>query len=126
MYDPTSENHFAVHRYKDGRKYFFDFTKPPARVYYVQEVRPLAGYRLWARFDDGLEGVADLSEMITEFPAARQLWVEENRFDEVCVINHGGGVMWDPDRLDMSSNSLYMSITDKPIEEVYPQIQFLD
>ena len=36
----------------------------PAEMLVTTEVRPLAGYRMWVRFSDGVEGEADLSHLV--------------------------------------------------------------
>ena len=36
-------------------------TKQPAEMLVPTEVKPLAGYRMWVRFSDGVEGEADFA-----------------------------------------------------------------
>jgi hypothetical protein len=39
---------------------------PETSMYWIVEARPLQPYRLWLRFSDGVEGIADLGSLFRE------------------------------------------------------------
>ena len=55
------------------------------------EVKPLANYLIWLRYDDGVEGEVDLSELAGRGVFAA--WDEAAFFRSVRIASHGG-VEW--------------------------------
>jgi hypothetical protein len=70
----------------------------------VIEVKPLHDYRLWLRFEDGLEGEIDLeNELIGRvFEPLR----EPSAFAQVRVDREIGTIVW-PNGADMAPETLY-------------------
>jgi len=85
------------------------------------EVKPLAHYRLWLRYEDGVEGVVDLSDLVGKGVFA--LWKDEDRFREVH-IGDGGEVVWNED-VDLCADALYLEVTGKRPEEVFGKLKVL-
>jgi hypothetical protein len=74
----------------------------------VVEVKALSGYRLWVRFEDGLEGEADLSAFAGRGVFRR--WSENpSEFLEASVDSESGTVVW-PGGLDIAPDRLYRDI----------------
>lgn len=69
----------------------------------VVEVRPLEGYRLYLRFEDGVEGEVDGVFAPLQNP---------DRFAEVRVVADRGTVGW-PNGADLDSDVLYARVTGK-------------
>ena len=59
---------------------------------HLVDVEPHDGFRLWCKFNDGLEGVIDLSDLAAD-PYCRK-WKTEPGFFESVVIA-GGALQWD-------------------------------
>ena len=59
----------------------------------IVEVRPLEGYRLWLRFEDGIEGTVDVAEMI-RFQGVFALLRDRENFLRVRVDSEIGTVCW--------------------------------
>ena len=76
------------------------------------EVKPLKGYRLWLKYEDGTEGVVDLSDLVGKGVFA--LWEDEERFQQV-QIGDGGELVWS-DEVDVCPDALYLQITGKQPE----------
>ena len=91
----------------------------------MTRVKPLRGLRLWVEFRDGTSGVADLSEISAESPLAATPWSDREYFETVHTLD-GGGVSWEHERYDMSPLVLYMLVTGKPLDEVCPQVRYVD
>ena len=85
------------------------------------EVKPLKGYRLWLRYEDGVEGVVDLSGLVGKGVFA--LWEDEERFRQVR-IGDGGELVWS-DEVDLCADALYLQITGKRPEEVFAKLGML-
>ena len=120
----TSSTGVDVYTDRDGRRYIFDGRLPPGEMQYVTRVKPLRGLRLGVEFRDGTSGVADLSEISAESPLAAALWSDREYFETVHALD--GGVSWEDERYDMSPLVLYMLVTGKPLDEVCPQVRYLD
>ncbi len=85
----------------------------------IIEVRPSDGYRIWLRFSDGAEGEVDLSDLAGRGVFAP--WAEPNVFKAVRV-EKGGGIEW-PGEIDMCPDALYLRLTGKAVDEVFPSLK---
>jgi len=85
------------------------------------EVKPLNDYRIWVKYSDGTEGVADLSDLAGD--GVFSLWNDYREFQKVHLGPHGE-IVWN-DEVEICSDSIYMKITDKKPEEVFPKLQEL-
>jgi hypothetical protein len=74
-------------------------------LYDVVEVRARPNFRVWLRFEDGLEGEADLSELAGHGVFKR--WVDNPaEFAQVSVDEESGTIVW-PGGLDVAPDRLY-------------------
>jgi len=80
------------------------------------DVRPLPGYRLLLCYDDGVEGEVDLSRFVGKGVSAR--WQDPEAFQAVH-IGEDGQIAWD-DVIEMCADSLYLEITGKRPEDLFP------
>lgn len=79
------------------------------------EVRALANYRIWLRYDDGTQGEVDLGYLAGR--GVLKAWHDPEFFKAVRVAPHGA-VEWGND-IDLCSDSLYMQITGQSPEEFF-------
>ncbi len=79
------------------------------------EVRASEGYRIWLRYDDGVEGEVDLSHMLES--ELFQIWRDRAVFESVYI--DGRDISWGED-LEFCPDALYMEITGKTYEEMFP------
>lgn len=49
----------------------------------IVNCKPLANYRVWIKFDDGLEGTVDLSELVGK--GVFKAWYSEDFFNSVQI-----------------------------------------
>lgn len=82
----------------------------------ILSVEPLAGHKLKLRYDDGVEGVVDLSAEVGK--GVFKAW-ENPEFFQRVRIGDFGQVEW-PDEIDLCPDALYLKITGKSLEEVFP------
>jgi hypothetical protein len=83
------------------------------------EAKALDNYRLWVRFSDGVEGIVDLSEFAGSGVFA--LWDDYQEFQKVH-IGPDGEIAWS-DQIDMCPDAIYLKITGKQPEELFPKLQ---
>ena len=85
----------------------------------IVDVKPLDNYRIWLKFEDGTQGEVDLSDL-----AGRGVfvaWTDRNIFAAVRV-EEGGGLEW-PGEIDMCPDALYLRLTGKTVEDVFPDLK---
>lgn len=79
-------------------------------------VRPLPTYRIWLRYDDGVEGEIDLSDLAGK--GVFRAWEEPGAFEGV-TIGAGDAIRWS-DEIELCPDSLYLEITGKQPEDLSP------
>ena len=68
------------------------------------------GYRVWVRFEDGLEGEADLSHLAGHGVFSR--WADDpSEFAEVSIDQATGTLCW-PGGLDVAPDGLYQRVLE--------------
>ena len=85
----------------------------------VAKVRVLQGYRLELEFDDGRQGTAELADLAGKGVFA--LWSDSRAFEQV-QIGSSGELSWS-DRVDLCPDSLYLRVTGKRPEDVFPALR---
>lgn len=77
-------------------------------LYDVVEVEARADFRVWVRFEDGLQGEVDLSELAGRGVFKR--WEDNpSEFKEVAVDSESGTIVW-PGGLDVAPDRLYSDV----------------
>jgi len=83
------------------------------------DVRALPNHRLWLRYDDGVEGEVDLSDL-----AGRGVFeplTDAAYFVTVHLGSHGA-IQWSPS-LDLCPDAMYLRLTGKTTEDLFPDIR---
>lgn len=83
------------------------------------KVKPLENYRLWIAYSDGVEGVVDLSGYVGR--GVFSLWKDYSAFCRV-YIGPGGAIAWS-DQIDLCPDALYLKITGKTPEDIFPALR---
>jgi len=83
------------------------------------DVRALDNYRIWLKFDDERQGELDLSDLAGR--GVFKAWADRRVFQEVRV-DHSGAVVW-PGEIDLCPDALYLRLTGKAVEEVFPGLK---
>lgn len=91
------------------------------RMKKIVSVRVLEDYRVWLRFDDGVEGIADLSELVGRGVFAA--WRDYAFFRRAFVADYGS-LTW-PGELDLCPDALWLQITRKQPEDLFPNLKAL-
>jgi hypothetical protein len=79
----------------------------------VTIVQPLDGYRLHIQFEDGVEGIVDLAEIIS-FTGVFAPLQDRAYFAQVYVNPDVGTICW-PNEADIDPDVLYAIVTGEPI-----------
>jgi hypothetical protein len=80
----------------------------------ILEARPLDGYKIWLKFDDGINGEVDLSHLAGKGVFA--FWNNYENFKKLSI--EGRFLLWDDD-IDLDADSLYLKLTSKSPEELF-------
>jgi hypothetical protein len=73
----------------------------------IVQARPLPGYRLSLRFEDGVEGEVSLEDLVGQGVFAS--WTNPGEFDKVFVDPETHTVAW-PGGVDLCPESLYQDV----------------
>ena len=84
-------------------------------------VKPLQNFQLWVRYADGLEGKVDLTEYAGR--GVFTLWNDYRNFEHVRV-GDDGAIVWN-DEVEMCPDSIYLKISGKAAEDLYPKLREL-
>lgn len=84
----------------------------------ITTIKSLPNYRLELSFDDGTHGVVDLSSFVGKGVFAA--WTEPAVFEQAAITEHGA-VAW-PGEIDLCADSLYLQLTHKRVEELFPTL----
>ena len=71
------------------------------------------------RYDDGMEGVVDLSDLVGH--GVLKALSDAEVFNAVHLGSHGA-IEWSAD-LDLCPDAMYLRLTGKSVEEVFPDIR---
>jgi len=85
----------------------------------ISKVNVLPDYRLQLTFDDGMSGPVDLSGLVGKGVFA--LW-RDRRFFEQVRIGSLGELAWG-DQIDLCPDALYLRVTGKNPEDVFPALR---
>lgn len=82
-------------------------------------VRPLPNYRIYLEFSDGAEGEVDLSDLAGK--GVFEVWNDYSFFEKVH-LGFERQIKWD-DYIELSADSLYLKLTGKTPEELFPRLR---
>ena len=76
------------------------------------------GFRLWLKYEDGIQGIVDLSDLAGR--GVFEAWSEREVFDAVTV-NESGAVVW-PGDIDLCPDALYIRLTGRQAQQIFPSL----
>ena len=82
-------------------------------------VEPRAGFSIWLRYEDGVEGEIDLSDVAGK--GAFAAWLDRDFFEDVR-IGELGEIAW-RNEIDLCPEALYLEITGKSPEDIWPGLR---
>ena len=75
-------------------------------------------YKLFTRFEDGTEGILDLSHLAGK--GVFKAWDDEDHFFRVFIDSASGAVTW-PDEIDIDTYNLYCKLKGISPDEFFKQ-----
>lgn len=88
-------------------------------MYRITDVKVLEGYNLQLKYADGAEGIVNLSSLVGK--GVFSLWNSYDEFKKVS-IGSSGELLWG-NEVDLCPDSLYLQITGKKPEEIFPNLK---
>ena len=86
------------------------------------QVKALERYRIWVRFEDGIEGEFDLKGFYRRGNLFAR-WKDWEYFESVDVDPEWRSVIWgDGGELELCSDMIYMELTGKSVDELMPVV----
>jgi hypothetical protein len=82
-------------------------------------VKALPSYRIWLRYSDGTEGEIDVSDLAGRGVFA--IWERPGVFEAV-TLGPGRAIHW-TDEVELCPDSLYLRLTGKTPEEIFPSLR---
>ena len=76
-------------------------------LYRIVDVKALPQYRLWVKFENGIEGEVDLSNLVGK--GVFKAWRDPGAFEQVYVDDDACTAAW-PGGLDLAPDALYRDI----------------
>lgn len=88
-------------------------------MYKLLEAKPLQPHRVWLRYEDGKEGVVDLSDL-----AGRGVFeaLNDTEFFGRANIGEYGELRWS-EEIDLDPDMLYMRLTGKELGDLFPNMR---
>ena len=80
-------------------------------------VKALPNHRIWLRYDDGVEGEVDLSDLAGR--GVFEPWNDAGFFNTVHLGPHGA-IEWSS-HLELCPDAMYLRLTGKLVDEVFPR-----
>lgn len=88
-------------------------------MYKITDIKVLSNYNIWLKYSDGTEGTVNLSHLVGK--GVFSLWNNYEEFRKVS-IGSSGELIWG-EEVDLCPDSLYLQITGKKPEELFPDIR---
>jgi len=88
-------------------------------MYRITNVKVLEGYNIRLKYADGTEGTVNLSRLVGR--GVFSLWNNYDEFKNVS-IGSSGELLWGSE-VDLCPDSLYLEITGKKPEEIFPNLK---
>lgn len=82
-------------------------------------LKPMSRFAIEVEFDDGAHEIVDLADIAGRGVFTQ--WLKEGVFESV-KISSSGALEW-PGELDLCPDSIYMRLTGKTPEEVFPSLK---
>lgn len=83
------------------------------------QVAPLDRFRVRVTYSEGVEGIADFSDLAGQ--GVFRAWSEPGVFEAVHV-SEAGALAWD-DELEICPDATYLRVTGRSPEDVFPRLK---
>ena len=80
----------------------------------IISVKPLEGYRIEVKFDDGVNGIYDLNHLAGQ--GVFKVWDDYNYFNKVFINPESNAIAWD-EELEIDTLNCYLHVRGISFEE---------
>ena len=84
------------------------------------QVKALEGYHIWIEFEDGVQGVVDLSGYVGR--GVWKAWEDRSFFESVNITSYRAIGWGDTDVLDLCADWAYLQVTDTTVDDTRQQL----
>lgn len=88
-------------------------------MFKIVAIKALPEYKLWLEYADGTKGEVDVSHLVGQ--GVFKKWLIPGEFEKVS-IGSMGELVWGND-IDLCPDSLYLRLTGKSPEDIFPALQ---
>ncbi|MHA1796036.1 MAG: DUF2442 domain-containing protein [Promethearchaeota archaeon] len=88
----------------------------------VVKVIPKKDFKLWLKFENGLDGTVDLAEL--KGKGVFNIWEKPGVFEKVFVHPESGAVAWN-EEVEICADALYLKISGKYSKDLFELIREL-
>ena len=81
----------------------------------IIDVKPLADFKVWIKFSDNIEGVADLSDLKGKGIFSK--FNDQDYFNSVFIDQESHTLTW-PGGIDLDPEVLYAEVSGKNLDEI--------
>lgn len=86
----------------------------------ITHLKVLDRFRVWLRFDDGVEGEVDFSPLAGRGVFAA--WNDLAVFQRAAIADQGRALGW-PGEIDFCADALWLQVTRKQPEDLFPSLK---
>ncbi len=88
----------------------------------IVKIIPKENFKLWLKFEDGLEGTVDLAEV--KGKGVFRIWEKPGVFEKAFFNIKSGAVAWNKD-VEICADALYLKISGKSSKDLFELIREL-
>ena len=88
----------------------------------VVKVVPKENFKLWLKFEDGVEGTVDLSSLKNK--GVFNIWEKPGVFESVFIHPDSGAIAWN-NEVEICADALYLKISGKSSKDLFQLIRDL-
>ncbi|MDX2248735.1 MAG: DUF2442 domain-containing protein [Bacteroidia bacterium] len=85
-------------------------------MYKLKKIKPLADFKIWLKYSDDTEGVADLSHLVGK--GVFRAWEKEIKFEKAYIDKESGALSWSKE-IDLCPDNLYFKLKKVNPEDVF-------
>ncbi|MEZ4828238.1 MAG: DUF2442 domain-containing protein [Bacteroidia bacterium] len=87
----------------------------------LKKIKPLEGFKIWLKYEDGSEGVVDLTHLVGK--GVFKAWGKELKFEKAYIDKESGALSWS-EEIDICPDNLYFKLKKIDPRDVFLKSTF--